>query len=452
MLPRFRLVPRWLDAVSAVALLVALPRSGSGAEPPPPAPPRDSLTVLECARRAMAVAPEVLAAREEAQAARLDARAAARNRRPEVGLHSGLLVAPKGFYDPAITNLGEYDLKLVGTVPLADGGTRRREQLRTRAVAASVAQDLEATRRDAGLRAAELGVRVLRSAARIERHEAGVQWTTRVLESIRSGARSGARSTADVVRLELEQQGLEADLEADRRDRAALTRELALLLGAPDTSSVPVRASAADRAHPETADSAALFARVDTSAEILRARSDVALAELELAAAHHRTSLQVDLTADAGFAGTDLTHWGPPELAPDRGSFADRLRKDAGASVALDLRRPLIQPGAAFTVDAREASVTAARLRLERVRQDARRTVSDLLGQWAYAARDLPDLLASVRQAESNLLHAQSLYVAGALPLLDLLDARRTLRDAQDRAEDVLGQLELARAQAEIRR
>src|SRR5690349_12970352 len=103
--------------------------------------PTDSLTVLEVARRAMERAPEVRAAGADARAAGLDARAAARNRLPGLDFHSSVLVAPDG-YDPAITNLGEYDLKLIGTVNVADGGTRRREQLRARAAAIAALGDL----------------------------------------------------------------------------------------------------------------------------------------------------------------------------------------------------------------------------------------------------------------------------------------------------------------------
>jgi outer membrane protein TolC len=336
-------------------------------------------------------------------------------------------------------------------MPLADGGERRREQLRTRAVAAGAGRDLAAARRENGLRAAELAVEVLQGSARIARHEAALQWTGRVLEAIRSAARSGARSPADVARLELEQRGLDADIDADRRDRAALVRELGELLGAPESWSPTIGASHPGGGMPTAADSASMAAWADSSAEVRKAQSDVAIAELEVAGARGQTSLALSLTADAGWAGTGLSHWGPAELAPN-GTLSDRLRQDAGASLALELSRPLIIPGSDVTVSAREASLGAARARLERVRREARRTAFDLLGRWWYAARDLPPLQQAAGQAESNLLRAQSLYVAGSLPLLDLLDARRVLEQSDDRAEDAISRLELARAQAEISR
>jgi len=297
--------------------------------------------------------------------------------------------------------------------------------------------------------AAELAAEILQSSARIGRHEAALQWTGRVLETIRSAARSGARSPADVARLELEQRGLEADIDADRRDRSALVRELGDLLGAPESWSPTISASHPGGALPTAADSASMVARADSFAEVRKAQSDVVIAELELTGAHAQKSVALSLTADAGWAGTGLSRWGPPGLAPN-GTLSDRLRQDAGASVALELSRPLLAPGSELAVSAREASVSAARARLERVRREARRIALDLLGRWWYAAHDLPPLRSAAGQAESNLLRAQSLYVAGSLPLLDLLDARRVLEQSADRAEDAAGRLELALAQAEI--
>ena len=409
----------------------------------------DSMTVIECAGRATEVAPEVLAASEDARAAQLDALVAARNRRPDVSLHTSVQGIPPHAYDPALTNLGEYDLRLIGRMSLADGGARRREQLRTRAVAEGAGRDLAAARRENGLRAAELAAEILQSSARIGRHEAALQWTGRVLETIRSAARSGARSPADVARLELEQRGLEADIDADRRDRSALVRELGDLLGAPESWSPTISASHPGGALPTAADSASMVARADSFAEVRKAQSDVVIAELELTGAHAQKSVALSLTADAGWAGTGLSRWGPPGLAPN-GTLSDRLRQDAGASVALELSRPLLAPGSELAVSAREASVSAARARLERVRREARRIALDLLGRWWYAAHDLPPLRSAAGQAESNLLRAQSLYVAGSLPLLDLLDARRVLEQSADRAEYAAGRLELALAQAEI--
>src|SRR5580765_3282136 len=112
----------------------------------------DSLTVDEC----------VVLARQAAPAARGDSTAAAVNHRPAVSVLAGAWVAPDGFYDPTITNLGEYELKLSLDWTATDGGrlarARRRGELDLRAADQRAAAEM----RDAGLDAARLAIRALR--------------------------------------------------------------------------------------------------------------------------------------------------------------------------------------------------------------------------------------------------------------------------------------------------
>src|SRR5262252_5789790 len=78
----------------------------------PPALAGTPLTVRECVRRARERAPEVRIAGATTLAARQDSAQHAFDQRPAYTLFGGALVAPNGFYDPALTNLGEYELKL----------------------------------------------------------------------------------------------------------------------------------------------------------------------------------------------------------------------------------------------------------------------------------------------------------------------------------------------------
>ena len=54
--------------------------------------------------------------------------------------------------------------------------------------------------------------------------------------------------------------------------------------------------------------------------------------------------------------------------------------------------------------------------------------------------------------AESHERRVHSLYLAGAVSLLELLDARSVLEDARDRLEDARDELHLALLEAEIGR
>ena len=90
----------------------------------------DTLTIEACVAQARRSAPALLAAELDRQAAAGDSVVRSVNRRPDFWIATGALVAPEGFYDPTLTNLGEYELKLGMGWTLADGGHRARERER----------------------------------------------------------------------------------------------------------------------------------------------------------------------------------------------------------------------------------------------------------------------------------------------------------------------------------
>src|SRR5690349_24629902 len=81
----------------------------------------DTLTVEECVAEARRSAPALIAAELDRQAAAGDSAVRSVNRRPDLWLATGALVAPEGFYDPVLTNLGDYELKLGVDWTIADG-------------------------------------------------------------------------------------------------------------------------------------------------------------------------------------------------------------------------------------------------------------------------------------------------------------------------------------------
>ena len=418
--------------------------------------PGDSLTIRGCIARAWQLAPEVFAARADQQAADLDVAAALHNASPRVAFQTSALVAPSRFYDPALTNLGEYGVKLVGTVPVRDGGEARRERARTRLVAGGARTGVRQTRRDVALRVAELASGILRTSAEIGRREEARRWTESVMSAVASGARAGTRSPSDALRLRLELEGTDVDLLTLRAARETLGRALATLI-APDSlgaSITAIRDTLGLDLAPAAEDSARVLERFTTSSEVQRAENETRVARLELEAAHARRALHLDLTLDAGLAGTDLTRWIPPNVAPLEAhrTLADRLRLDAGASLALDLRFPLVTPGAGAAVAAREAALHAAEARAEAARRGGRQEALDLLSRWSLAARRRVAHQRSVVEAAEHVQRIQSLYLAGATTVLELLDARRLLEDARGRLEEARAELRLAILDAEIGR
>ena len=93
-----------------LAALAAQARAGQG------------LAVRDCVALARARAPEVRIARAASLAARQDSVGHSFDQRPTFSLFGGATVAPDGYYDPALTNLGEYELKVGMEWPLRDAG------------------------------------------------------------------------------------------------------------------------------------------------------------------------------------------------------------------------------------------------------------------------------------------------------------------------------------------
>ncbi len=451
--PCLRVAARtFLGGAALGAALCAIPPAGARAAAPPAAVDSVSLTVEECADLARRLAPDVSAARFDREAAAADSAATAANRRPDFAIVSGATVAPRGFYDPTITNLGEYELKLGADWTLADGGRRARARARGGLDAAAARMRLALEARDAGWQAAGFAFAWLRAeeAASIER--GSLAWLERLATLVRAGVASGARGASDSVRVALERDAAAADVESARLDASSAMLQLEVLVGRDASSPVTIvaPAEAADRP-PAAEDSLRLLDTVDRQPEVALARIGEATSRLDLLDARRRTAPEVDLSADAGLAGADLTRAVPEDLRatnPDA-TFADRLRRDLGASAAIHVRLPLLDGGAPPARRAREAALGASAARTQGEQASQRARLLSLLARWRSAARRVEAARAAGDRADANLLSMKSLYAAGGTTLLDLLDARRTLDEALRRLADARWEARMARFEAE---
>src|SRR5438445_8988063 len=141
-------------AIAAVAT-TCLPVAAAAESSPPfpaatPAAARETLSVEQCVELARHGSPDVQAALSAQAAARHDSVATGFNRRPGYALDTGAIVAPSGFYDPVITNLGEYQLKLGAEWTALDGGRRARARARAALDAAQATPDRARAARHAG--------------------------------------------------------------------------------------------------------------------------------------------------------------------------------------------------------------------------------------------------------------------------------------------------------------
>jgi len=444
---------RSASLVALAALAFACAPRPAGAALPAAAP--ESLTVTQCVALARAAAPDVRAVTADARAARLDSAAAMRNGRPAYALFGSALVAPEHFYDPVVTDLGGYSLKLGLEQPLLDGGARRRDRTQSALAAAGALAALERATRDAGLRAAGVALGALRQRELEAADRETLAWLDHLASLVESGVRSGAREHADAVRTRIERDVVESELTSIAEVGDALGRELAALLGR-DAAGAPalLEPAPAEDAAPTAADSLALLARAGDAPEVRTARFAAAGERLALEQARRRDALRLDLALDAGLAGADLTRAVPGDYALTHpgATFADRLRRDLGASLALEFRRPVLDAASAPAAAAREAAVAAADGRATAAQLEARRATLDLLGRWRAAAARLELAQAALGRAEEHLLRLRSRYAAGATSLLELLDARRQADDARARLADARFELRVAHWEGELRR
>jgi outer membrane protein TolC len=232
------------------------------------------------------------------------------------------------------------------------------------------------------------------------------------------------------------------------------SRELGQVLGRPPQEMPSVRAPRPDEERePTEADSSRWAEGVLALPDVRLAAEAKARADLDEADAEHRKAMRVDGSADAGLAGTDLTHAVPPDVRADdpNAGFGNRLRRDLGASASVTFTRPLLDGTTAPALEARKAAANAAGLQLAATSDAQRRAARDLFDRWRSAVRRLRAEEDIVARAETSLLRIRSLYVAGSAGILDVLDAHRTLDDAREQVADARAESRALAVEAEAR-
>jgi len=414
----------------------------------------EALTVRECVHRARERAPEVRIARASSLAARQDSVGHSFDQRPSFSVFGGATVAPDGYYDPTVTDLGTYEFKVGMAWPLRDAGVRAHGRRAAELDAKAALADQRLATRDAGLRAGELALASVRLAEQARSQRESLAWLDRLAVELSADARAGTRGRADAQRAALERDDAVSALETTERAGHSVARELARWLAMPPDSMAEVSAAEGDTLGPPTMDdSLETLAHFGAAPEITQARIAGERARLDLALAKRRRQTQLAFALDAGLWGADLTAPVPPNLRETNpnATFSDRLARDLGASAALRFSLPLIDPGAPHDVAGRTAAASAAELRAATLQGEARRQALELLDRWRDASLRVTRARASVALAEENLLRLRSLHASGAATILELLDARNTLDDTRVRLAEARFDARLARLEAEER-
>lgn len=415
----------------------------------------DTLDVRECVALARRRAPALRVAQSMERAAAGDSAETALNRRPDLSLRAGGTVAPAGFYDPVITNLGDYQVKAGLDWTLADAGARTRARVRSGLGLQSARWRVAFETRDAGLQAAQFALRLLRLGDELEARRQSLGWLDGLATLVRGGITSGLRGPADSIRVTLERDAAQAALEDAQLETRLTTLELRALLDRPGEEPLAIRAGRdlLERG-PGDADSLRLAGALMRQPEVALALIEEQQRRLDLEEARRSSGPTMAMSLDAGLVGADLTSGVPAALRAEnpQATFSDRLRRDLGASLTLHVRLPVLDAARPRRVGARAAALEAAGIaaRAEVAAQERRALA--LIVEWRSAFRRLEATELTYERAERNLLKLKSLYSAGATTLLDLLDARRVFEDTRGRSADARAINRWAQFQVEDRR
>jgi multidrug efflux system outer membrane protein len=232
----------------------------------------------------------------------------------------------------------------------------------------------------------------------------------------RKRANAGIASDLDVYQAQGNRAQLAAQLKELRRLRAVSMHQLGVLTGELDLTLTPVdlRTLPSPPLPPAGLPSTLLERRPD----VRQAEASLTAATAQIGVARAAQLPTITLTASLGLQSDNLAHL----LSPGTAIW----------SIGTGLLGPVIDWGryAARTQEA-EARARQAEVLYEQAVQNAFRDVSDALSNVAYASDTEQDLRARVDDASRSLKLATQRYQAGYSAYLEVLDAQRSLNDAQ---------------------
>lgn len=401
-----------------------------------------ALTLQEALLLAHAANARLPAAAAEAEIAREKLREARAERWLKVAIEGDLVDAPAGAYDPILTNLGEERLQVTGRQPLYDGGERRAAVSRAEAQTKAADARFRIAERDIDLEVRSRFAEMLAAESEISALSDGIKRLESYRGLLRSRRASGQGVTADVLKTEVRLSSEQAALvEAEqRRDEARL--ELNALMGREPDSPLHVAEMPPPRAP------AALPIEGDVP-EVAQASAEVSSAQADLLAARALRRPHLFAAADTGLWGSDTTRLFPPDLKSEHRhpSFADRIRRDSGYSLSLNLSWPIFDFGAASARTA-QARIAVTQAQLQKVvqqreaaleREKARAAVENLY-------REIEILSAAAPSARDSYLEVESRYRGGAATSLEVLDAYSAALDAEVRLAEVISRYRIGEA------
>jgi outer membrane protein/S-layer protein transport system outer membrane protein len=340
---------------------------------------------------------------------------------PALSVAGALLATPPGadYWEGATAAQSNLQLEL--RQPLYEGGALR-GQLRADEASLSAARSrLAVDRRDVALQVRSRFSEVLADDQVVDARTAGLARLQTYVEFVQARKASGAPVQLDLLRVRARIEDEEANLADAERTSEQARIELNVLIGR-DATAPLVLAPLPEPAGADPQNAVATGSVPDVAAAA--AQRDSAQAEVQVARSARRPHLA--FVATAGLIDPGI---GAPGAASGLGA---RLRDDLGATFGLQVSWDLWNMGA-LSAQIEKAHLVAAQASAA---FDLARTQAELERQRAIAdvrqrSRELATRRKAVPIARDTYVVAESLYRGGTGTSLDVLDAYRTLLDAE---------------------
>ncbi len=354
----------------------------------------------------------------------------------KVAVEGDFLYAPFPGYNPALTNLGDARLQIVGHQPLYQGGALKAAAERAQAGVAAATARYRMVEKDLDLEARSRFAEILAADAEIAGRRAGIERLSAYATTLRSRQASGQGVAADILKTDV-RIALEETVVAEAEQRRDESRfALNELMGRDPTAPLDLLPLESPDAPRPSTDSA-----WQGAPEIAAAEADVRSAEADVTIAHAERQPRLFLNADVGLWTADTTHL--------KSEFWDRLWRDRGYSFSLVLAWPLWDLGSARARMAQaQLSLSQARAQVELDRRDAHLFWAQAQAAMRHLFRQIEILSGAAPDARDSYLEMESRYRGGSASSLEVLDAYAAAVDASSRLIDATARYRIAQAVA----
>jgi len=367
----------------------------------------------------------------EIQISREKEREARAERWLKLAVEGDFIYSPESGYDPIVTNLGQERLQIAARQPLLDGGQRRAAVAEAGANRVAAEARYRIAERDVDLEVTSRFAEAVAAGSEVQARRRGLDRLTGYRSLLEGRGKAGQAVSADLLRTDVRVSVERADLlDAERRWTEA-RYALNDLMGRDPRSPLDLAPLS-----PPSEPAPGGQEPWESAPEVLEARALALAAQAGVTIARAERRPHLFATADAGLWGSDTTQLVPQDVRaghPGAG-FSDRLRRDAGYSIGLDLSWPLWSAGAARArIAESELTLSEARKQEEAQRRRARLEWDQAVDAERSAYLQTQILEDAVPAARDSYLEAESRYRGGAGTSLEVLDAFASSVDAEVR-------------------